>query len=399
METKVPNPPSPLRLNLRAQFMIDPALALLNHGSFGAVPRPVFDEHTRWRTEIENDPVEILARRSRQLIEGAKSAIGTWLGMNPPDFGFVTNATEGINCVLRSLSFGPGDELLTTNHVYNAVRQAMKYVANRAGAAYREIEIPVPVESPETIERAIAETITPRTRLLVVDHVTSPTALVFPIERIIAACEKRGVDVLVDGAHAPGMLDLNVGGLDAAYYAGNLHKWACAPKGCAFIWVRPDRQSEIHPTVISHNLGQGLATEFVWQGTRDFAAWFAIPSAIQFMADLDCKKVLSHNHAMAVWVNQMLCARWQTSSISPIDGSMLGSMATIPLPPPLEAITDEEISALQSRMHDRHKIEVPIFRWMGKVYARPCCQIYNSPQDYHRLAEAIETEISSWGNV
>jgi isopenicillin-N epimerase len=390
MTSTAATPPAPLLPNLRDQFMLAPSLKLLNHGSFGAVPRVVFDEHTLWRTRIENDPVEILARQSPKLIDAAKSAAGNSLGMNPADFGLVTNATEGINCVLRSRQFNSGDELLTTNHVYNAVRQAMKYVAQRAGAAYREIDILTPLQSPGAILRPILSSLTPRTRLLVIDHITSPTAIVFPVAEIIAACAERNIDVLIDGAHAPGILDLNVARLAPAYYSGNLHKWAFAPKGCAFIWVRPDRQTDFHPTIISHNLGKGLPAEFVWQGTRDFAAWFTIPRAFQFMTDLGFEKILTHNHQMAVWANQMLCARWKTSALTPIDGSMLGSMATVPLPRPLDNLSDEQLGTLGSRLHAQFDIEVPFFRWQDASHVRPCCQIYNSPEDFFRLADTIQ---------
>ncbi len=267
----------------------------------------------------------------------------------------------------------------------------MKYVAQRSGAGYREIDIPTPIESPEAILRAIVSALSPGTRLLVIDHVTSPTAIVFPVAEIISACASRNVDVLIDGAHAPGMLDLKIAKLAPAYYSGNLHKWAFAPKGCAFVWVRPDRQSDFHPTIISHNLGKGLPAEFVWQGTRDFAAWFTIPRAVQFMADLGWEKLFSHNHQMAVWVNQMLCDFWQTTSLSPLDGSMLGSMATVPLPPPLDELTDSQLGVLQSRLHDQYKIEVPLFRWQEKIHARPCCQIYNTQDDFDQLAKTIKT--------
>jgi isopenicillin-N epimerase len=176
--------------------------------------------------------------------------------MNDADFGFVTNATEGINAVLRSLALQPGDELLTTNHVYHAVRQAMRLMARRAGATMRELEVPFPVQSAEQIQRTVINALSARTRLLVIDHITSPTALVFPMERIIAGCAAAGVDVLVDGAHAPGMVRLDVAKLGATYYAGNLHKWACAPKGSAFLWVTPDRKKEVHPTIVSHYLDE-----------------------------------------------------------------------------------------------------------------------------------------------
>jgi isopenicillin-N epimerase len=383
------SPPQPLRPNLRADFLIDPALAFLNHGSFGAVPRVVLDEQTIWRQRIESDPIEMLGRQAPRLIDDAKREIGQWLGMRPADFGLVTNATEGINCVLRSLEFSDGDELLTTNHVYNAVRQAMRYIAAKTGAAYREIDVPVPVNSAADIEQPILRAITSRTKLLVIDHITSPTALVFPIRNILAACADRGVDVLIDGAHGPGMLPLDIQTLGPAYYAGNLHKWTCAPKGSAFLWVRPDKQSRIHPLVVSHFFEQGLAKEFGWQGTRDISAWLSAPRAMRYMAEIGWEVVMAHNHAMAVWANQFLCARWNVKSISPMDGSLLGSMATVPLPAPLDKLPNKEVLELQQSLHDRHRVEVPIMTWAGRNYVRPCCQIYNVADDIHRLADAI----------
>jgi len=382
-------PPQPLLPNLRADFLIDPQLAFLNHGSFGAVPRAVFDEQTLWRQRIESDPIEILGRQAPHLIDNAKAKIGQFLGMNPKDFGLVTNATEGINCILRSLELSPGDELLTTNHVYNAVRQAMRFIARKTGAAYKEIDVPIPVNSPADIERAITRAISSRTKLLVIDHITSPTALIFPIQNILSTCADRGVDVLIDGAHGPGMLPLDIAALAPAYYSGNLHKWACAPKGCAFLWVRPDKQSAVHPLVVSHFLDQGIAKEFGWQGTRDISAWLAIPRAVQYMSNIGWPAVMTHNHAMAAWANQFLCTKWNVQSISPLDGSMLGSMATVPLPPPLDHLSNEDVLNLQQKLHDHHRVEVPIMTWAGQNYVRPCCQIYNVADDIHRLADAI----------
>jgi isopenicillin-N epimerase len=371
--------------------MIQSNLTLLNHGSFGALPRVVFEHQNQWRARIEADPVEMLGRRGADFIDQSKQTIGAWLGMNPPDFGLVTNATEGINCVLRALTLASGDELVTTTHVYNAVRQAMKFTAQRAGAAYREIEIPVPIDSPRAIEQTILQSITPRTKLLIIDHISSPTALLFPVEAILAAFAKIGVDVLIDGAHAPGMIDLNVAKLAPAYYAGNLHKWTCAPKGAAFIWARPDRQNNLHPLIVSHHLGQGLSKEFSWQGTRDISAWLAVPRAMEFMAEFGWPRVRAHNHALAVWVNQLLCRRWSMPSLSPFDGSMLGSMTTVPLPPPLGHLNDAQSADLQRRLHDDFHIEVPIVQWSGRTHLRPCCQIYNIAEEYEQLAEVIES--------
>jgi isopenicillin-N epimerase len=186
------------------------------------------------------------------------------------------------------------------------------------------------------------------------------------------------------------MLPLNIDSLGPAYYVGNLHKWTCAPKGSAFLWARPDKQSHIHPLVVSHFFEQGLAMEFGWQGTRDFSSWLSVPRALRYMAEIGWTAVMAHNHAMAVWANQLLCARWGARSISPVDGSMLGSMATVSLPPPMDRLPNEDVLELQQELHDQHRIEVPIITWAGRNYVRPCCQIYNVADDIYRLADAIK---------
>ncbi|MDB5321799.1 MAG: cefD [Phycisphaerales bacterium] len=381
--------PAPLHADLLAQWMLREDVIFLNHGSFGAVPRTVLAEQDRWRHRLEAEPIELLGRRQPELIAAAKEPLGQFLHMRPQDFGLVTNATEGINAVLQSLRFSPGDELLTTNHVYNAVRQSMRHIATRQGASYREIPVATPVENGQRIARTIIDGLSDRTRLLVIDHITSPTALVFPVEPIAAACAARGVELLIDGAHAPGMLDLNVPATGATYYAGNLHKWACAPKGCAFLWVAPHRQADIHPCVISHNYGQGLAAEFVWQGTRDASAWLTLPAALQFMADLGWERIRYHNHALTVWAHAMLCERFAVSPLSPIDGQLLGATATVRLPDPLTHLTDDQAKALQQSLYTDHRIEVPLFGWQGAQHLRVSCQVYNRPADYHRLADVI----------
>ena len=312
--------------------------------------------------------------------------------MRPGDFGLVTNATEGVNAVLHSLRFTAGDELLTTTHVYNAVRQAMKFTCARSGAGYREVDLPATVRSPADIADVVVGALSDRTRLLVIDHVTSPTALVFPVERIAAACAEGGVDLLIDGAHAPGMVPLDVGRIGAAYYAGNLHKWAFAPRGAAFLWVRPDRRGQIHPAVISHHYGEGFCREFSWQGTRDFSAWLAVPRALQFTADLGGDAVREHNHAMAAWAHRLLCERLRVPQpLSPLDGSMLGSMAAVPLPERLAQIGEPELDALQQRLYSEHRIEMPLTRLAGRLLLRVSCQVFNTPGQYERAAQvAVE---------
>ena len=255
-------PPQRLVDNMRELWALDPAIHFLNHGCFGARPRSVIDAQVRRREEFEANPFDFLDRRRRDLVKQARETLSTLVGANERNISFVTNATAGVNAVLRSLSFSQGDEILTTNHVYNAVRKTMEHIAKRAGAVSREIAVPFPIERPTQVVTAIENALSERTRLLVVDHITSPTALIFPLEDIIELCRERDIDVLVDGAHAPGMIELDIERLNPAYYAGNLHKWVCAPPGAAFLWVRPDRQKGIHPPVLSHFVDESFAEEF-----------------------------------------------------------------------------------------------------------------------------------------
>ena len=373
--------------------MLRPDITFLNHGSFGAVPRKVFEAQTQWRERIEAEPVELLGRRGVELLDAAKQPLAQLLRMAPDDFGLVTNATEGINAVLRALPRDRrdnGTELLTTTHVYNAVRKAMQFVSERDGWSYREIDVPLPVSSANDIADHVIGGLSERTRLLVIDHVTSPTALIFPVKQITAECARRGIDVLIDGAHAPGMLDLNVPALGATYYAGNLHKWCCAPKGSGFLWVRPDRQKDVHPLIISHHLGEGFKAEFGWQGTRDVSAWLTIPAALQFMADLGWETVRSHNHALAMWANVMIAARLKLPNLSPLDGSLLGSMASLPLPLPLHTMNESQIIQVQRRLYDQYRLEMPLMLWQGKYYFRVSCPAYTTSQDLMRAAEVVE---------
>lgn len=383
-------PPAALEADLRARWMLKEGVAFLNHGSFGATPRVVFEAHERWRRRLEEEPVELLGRQCHALLRGVRDEVGKVLGMKAEDFGLVTNATEGINAVLRSLELKEGDELLTTDHVYHAVRQAMRFTAQRAGAVVREAKVELPVRSSEEILARVMEGVNERTRLVVVDHVTSPTALVFPVERIVQECAKRGVDVLIDGAHAPGMVELDVQKLGAAYYAGNLHKWVCAPKGSAFVWVCREKQQRVHPNVISHFWSEGFALEFGWQGTRDIGAWLAVADAIAFMQELGWERVMRRNHEMAVWAQRMLCERWGVEALSPLAGSLLGSMATVLSPGKLAETSKEEMERMQQRLYSEFAVEAPLVPWNGKMYVRVACAAYNTAEDVERLAAAME---------
>jgi isopenicillin-N epimerase len=381
-------PPKPLAPDLRQHWLLKEDVAFLNHGSFGACPIPVLNEQQKWRANIEAQPIEILGRKCEGLLEIQRILLGVHL--RTLHLAFVTNATEGINAVLGSLKFLPGDELLTTNHVYNAVRKAMAHAAARHGATYREINIPLPLQSADQIADAVISSLGEKTRLLVIDHVTSPTALVFPVRKIAAACRDRRIDVLVDGAHAPGMIQDDIPTPRAAFYAGNLHKWICAPKGSAFLWVDPRRQAEIHPTVISHHYLSGFDKEFGWQGTRDISGLLSIGAAIHFFDQFGWDNVIRHNHQMATWAQQMLCSRWDTIPMTPLDGRLIGAMATLRLPLRFQHIDEPAREILQQRLYNEFKVEAPLILWDGHAYVRVSCQIYNRPEDYERLAEAIE---------
>lgn len=381
-------PPQPLDANMSALWALDPTIHFLNHGCFGARPKSVVNAQIRLREEFEANPFDLLDRRRRELVKGARETLGRFVGAQQQNISFVTNASAGVCSVLRSLRFEPNDELLTTNHLYNAVRMTMKFLAEREGVIAREINVPFPIANPQQVVDAIEAAITPRTRLVIVDHMTSPTALLFPIEKIIQLCDRRGIDVLVDGAHVPGMFELNIEKLNPAYYAGNLHKWVCAPPGAAFLWVRPDKQKGIHPPVLSHFVDEDFAEEFQWQGTRDISPWLCVGDAVEFFEHFGWNRVRQHNHQMAVWARQMLSNKWEVEPTSPMDGSMIGSMATIVLPAHVKTKFATAME-MQTALWHRWQIEAPIVDWGGLWWLRVSCQIYNRAEQYELLGDAV----------
>lgn len=380
-------PPQPLGDNLLDRWFLRPDVAFLNHGSFGAVPRAVLEAQDAIRRQIEAEPVEMLWRRYAPAIAQVKSDLADFLGATPDALGLVTNATEATNAVLASIPLVPGDQILTTTHVYNAARQAMKHAASRTGATYHEIDLPTPIHHAQQITDRITAALTDRTRLLVIDHVTSPTALVFPVEQVVAACRERGVAVLVDGAHAPGMVPLHLDALGATFYTGNLHKWCCCPRGSAFLWVHPSHRDKIHPLSISHHYGQGLGPEFDWQGTRDKSAWLTIPAALSFLAEFGWDNIRNHNNSLAAWAQQFLAREWSVDPLCP--PPLLGSMATLPLPGKLARMTADQGASFQQSLYDQDRVEAPRVDWQGQWHIRVSAQTYNRPEDYQRLAKAI----------
>ena len=362
-------------------------MAFLNHGSYGAVPLSVTADTAAWRATIERQPVLFFASTLGPALRAAAGALAGAVRAAGDDVVLVENATAGANAVLRSLRLGPGETILVTDHGYGAVRNAARHVAERAGAALVEVPLPWPQTTPAAVLEAIAAAIDGRTRLVVVDHVTSPTALVLPVAEIACLCRRRGVPVLVDGAHAPGMLDLDVPAVGADWYVGNAHKWLFAARGCGFLWARADARSDLHPTVISHGYGQGFHAEFDWIGTRDPAPWLSIDTAIAFYRSLDPPWLRARNAALAAAAAEMVARDWGTAVLTP--PGMAGSMGVVALPPGQGPATREGAQALHARLWRDHAVEVPVMAFGGRLHVRLSAQIYNELDDYRRLAAAV----------
>jgi isopenicillin-N epimerase len=320
-------------LNFASLWCLDPSVTYLNHGSFGACPSAVLAAQTALRLEMEREPVDFLVAKLPARHDAAREALAIFIGADPADLVFVPNATAAVNAVLRSLSLGPGDELLLTNHTYAACRKSADFVAERTGARVVVATLPFPCRDEEEIIAAVLQCVSPRTRLALLDHVTSPTALILPAARLVGGLRARGIDTLVDGAHAPGMIPLGLSDLGAAYYTGNAHKWLCAPKGAAFLHVRRDRQAQLHPTVISHGYSAGFRAEFDWTGTFDPTPWLCIPESVRFIGSLlpaGWPQVMATNRALTLQARALLLRSLGVDA--PCPEAMIGSMASIPLP-------------------------------------------------------------------
>ncbi len=320
-------------MSFASHWCLDPSVTYLNHGSFGACPSAVLAVQSALRLEMEREPVDFLSATLPARLNVAREALSAFVGAEPLDLVFVANATTGVNAVLRSLTLAPGDELLLTSHTYAACRKTVEFVAALTGARVVMATLPFPCRDAEEIIDRVLQQVTPRTRLALMDHVTSPTALILPIERLVSELQTRGVDTLVDGAHAPGMVPLALSDLGAAYYTGNAHKWLCAPKGAAFLHVRRDRQGRLHPNVISHGYTAGFHAEFDWTGTVDPTPWLCIPEALRVVGGLlpgGWPQVMAANRALTLQARALLLQSLGVDA--PCPEAMIGSMASIPLP-------------------------------------------------------------------
>jgi isopenicillin-N epimerase len=381
---------------MRDLFLLDPDTVFLNHGSFGACPREVFEHYQRWQLTLERNPVLFLGRQSADLLRAAREQLGSYLGVPGQDLVFVPNATTGVNIVARSLALQPGDEVLSTDHEYGACDAAWRFVCEQAGASYRHVELPLPFEPAQFAERLMTQC-GPRTRLIYASHITSTTALIFPVAELCALARAADIRTLIDGAHAPGQIDLNLAQLGADFYTGNCHKWMCAPKGAAFLHARPERQAEIDATVVSWGYvaeggghtgfdsytGSSLfERRLQWQGTRDIAAFLSVPAAIDFQARHNWPAQRVRCHALALQTMAQVLQRNGLTPIAPAEA--MAQMAPIP-------VRCDNAEALRRALFERHRIEVPVTQHDNRSFVRLSVQAYNTQADLDALLSALTT--------
>ena len=389
---------------LAGHWRLDPGFDFLNHGSFGATPTAVLAMQRALQDELEAQPVRFLARDLEPRLDAARAALGAFLGADPEGLVLLPNASTGVATVLAGLAFAPGDEILTTSHVYPAVRAALARVAARTGAVVVEAPVPFPIEGPEAVEAAVLGACTPRTRFALLDHVTSATALIFPVERLVPALAARGVETLVDGAQASGQVKVDVGAIGAAYYVGNCHKWLCAPKGAAFLHVRQDRRAGLLPLVASHGEASfrtdrsRFRLAFDWTGTDDPTPYLAAPMAIAYLADLvpgGWDAIMARNHALAVEAQGILAEVLGIEAPAP--AAMLGAMASLPIGP--DPDPRPSVYPFNYAVRDRLNamgIELPVFAFPAypQRVLRVSAFLHNDASQYRRLAARLPAALA-----
>ena len=372
-------------------YLLRRDIAFLNHGSFGACPRPVFEVYQGWQRELERQPVEFLGRRLRGLLGEARAALAEFVWTDAANVVFVPNATAGVNAVARSLALRalrPGDEVLATDHEYGAVDRTWRYYCERSGARYVSQPIPLPVESAEAFVERFWAGVTDRTRVIVMSHITSPTALIFPVAEVCRRARAAGIITVIDGAHAPGQIDLRLDDLGADFYTGNCHKWLSAPKGSGFLYARPERQELLEPFVISWGYqserpGSSLFIDhYEVVGTDEPAAYLSVPAAIDFQREHDWPRVRAACHALAGEARERVAALTGLPQIAPDSPAWWQQLCSIPLPP-------VEPQRLKERLWDEFGVEVPIVNWRGHRFVRVSIQAYNRREDVDRLVEAL----------
>lgn len=369
-------------------WSLDPDVAYLNHGGFGAAPVRVLAEQQSWRAAMERNPTWFLTRELPGLLDAVRARVAGFLGADPDGLVFTDNATTGTQTVIAHAGLAPGDEVLTTDHCYPAVLAQLRRAVDAAGAVLRVAAVPLPVASGQAIADAVLSGLTGRTKLVVVDHVASLSGLVFPVEQIAAQCRLRGVPLLVDGAHAAGMMPVDLGKLNADFWVGNLHKWVCAPKASAVLHAAPQWRDTLRPLVASHGAFDGYQPAFDWTGTRDPSALLAVPAALAFFDQAGWPAVRQHNNELARQGAEYVAARIGTGS--PDFGGLSAAMRLVRLPEPLD---DSAARALERLLFDRYQIVVPVTSHSGWRWLRLSAQLYNTMTDYERLADGLKAEL------
>jgi isopenicillin-N epimerase len=375
----------PLSKNL---FLLDPNIVFLNHGSFGATPRAVFEKYQEWQRELERQPVEFLGRRFNDLMRAARAALAAYVDCEANDLVYVPNATTALNIIARGLPLKPGDEILATDHEYGALDRTWRFIARKTGAVYKPQPIPLPMTTAHNLIETLWAGVTPRTRVLFLSHITSPTALIFPIAELCRRARDAGILSIVDGAHALGQIPLDLESIGADFYAANAHKWLCAPKGSAFLHARKEMQHLVEPLVVSwgYEAEKPGASRFIdeqeWTGTRDIAAYLATPDAIRFCEEHNWDEVRAQCRALAQHARARIGALTGLPHVCPDSTEWYIQMFAAPLPP-----CDHE--KIKTRLYDEFQIEAPIFLWNGKPFIRVSIQAYNTPEDVERLIEAL----------
>jgi len=373
---------------VRDLWSLDPSVAHLNHGSFGAVPVPVQKAQEELWARVEVNPMKSLARNLTRDIDEARTIVSAFLGATPEGFVFVPNATTGVNTVLAGPFIKNGDEVLVTDQTYGAVRYAAERICSERNAKLVTCQVPLPSRGLDELVDAILSRASDKTRLAIVDHIASPTGLVFPVRELVAELQNKGILVLVDAAHAPGMVDVRLDDLKPDFWTGNFHKWCCAPRGSAGLWVREDHRKSVKPIVSSWYLSEGYPASFRWLGTDDYTPYLAVIAALNFMNQLGWTRVRQHNKALAQYGRDILDDAIGMEPVMPGLETMFEAMTLVRLPEGVVR-TDDDSRTLQARIANTLGIETAPIAWNGNGYLRLSAQVYNSPSDYDRLAEGI----------
>ncbi|NWG33658.1 MAG: aminotransferase class V-fold PLP-dependent enzyme [Chloroflexi bacterium] len=383
--------------SFKKYFLLDPSVIFLNHGSFGATPRAVFNAYQRWQRELERQPVQFLGRQITGLLAESRAALGAYLGTQADNIVYTQNVTVALNIVAHSLRLGPGDEVLATEHEYGALDRTWRFLSKEKGFRYINQPVETPLLSAEKFVEDFWRGVTPRTRVIFMSHITSPTAVIFPVEEAVRRARQSGIITIIDGAHAPGQIKLRLDSLGADFYGGNLHKWLCAPKGAGFLYARPEVQSLLKPLVVSWGYEpevpgvSAFIDQHEWWGTRDMAAFLSVPAAIEFQEQYNWDEVRESCHRLAAYAHHRICEltglaplHFPTDALRSNAGqAWFCQMVAAPLP------ANSDISLLKERLYKDYKIEIPLIEWKGRKWIRVSVQGYNTKRDIDALLRSL----------